>query len=212
MTSVLRPLQPLDMSILSLKCVIYCKMTKEWAGWRGIDFFWLVSCYFKGCRPQSERRIKMKICDFVLVTPYNVYSKYFFHDVNTIILLLWSKNVSSVGHETVSKHQEHIVSIPKNAWKICIRFSVEVHFSIIVRRAEQQVNVCISCTYQSDLSSGSDACADVKYTLTSIQTTTHIYHEYAFAYQTIIWTLEPCVVGSGNWGENNWFLIHPPTK
>jgi hypothetical protein len=116
--------------------------------------------------------------------------------MNTIMLWLRSINVSLVYDETVNKHQERNVWISKNARKICIRFSVEVHFSIIVRRAEQQVsvNVCISCAYLSDLSRGSDACADVKYTLASIQTTTHIHHEYAFAYQTIIWTLKPCVV------------------
>jgi hypothetical protein len=186
---------------------------KDWTGWRGTEPFWCMSW----CRPQSKQGIKTKICGFVLVKPYTVYSKFFFNGVNilmecvnTIMLLLWSKNVSTVCDEIVSKHQEHIVSIPKNAWKICIRFSVKVHFSIIVRRAEQQVNVCITSAYQSDLSSSSDACADVKYTLTSVQTTTHIYHEYAFAYQTIIWTLEPCVVGGG---ERGWkqLISHSPT-
>jgi hypothetical protein len=57
-----------------------------------------------------------------------------------------------------------------------------------------------------DLSSRTDACADVKYTHTHththiwIQTTIHIHHENAFAYQTTIWTLDPCVMAGREWG------------
>jgi hypothetical protein len=42
-------------------------------------------------------------CGFVFVRPHTVYSKYFFfNDVNTLMLLLWSKNVSALCDETLT--------------------------------------------------------------------------------------------------------------